>query len=139
MTYGEKIKVWFREAVNESNITGELRHKILSDPNRTKGFTDKLTREITLAVYGATSKIGRAPKQDNIRDIAKSLTIQWAENIEREAQRRFESDLERIRKEEEQRKKDDIEKTASGIVSGEFTEYVKDGLIIDDKIIGARQ
>jgi hypothetical protein len=135
----DKISTWFYQAVEESQHKYELKQAILKKPLHVKEFEQSLISNVLEATPIAARKIGQDIKTENLKSLVYDLTNIYLNGIEKEAQRRIQSDIARAIEARKKQDLEDLDKTVSGTPSGEFKEYIKDGLILDETIIGSRQ
>jgi len=135
--FREQIKKWFKEAIQlDPEIETELKHKLLRDdhPNLEK-FYDNMTEQFIQA-----EKVCRARKiilkqktlQDTVYDMAKVFVI----GLKAEAEKRYASDLEKMKAEQAKQKIKEFEDVLSGNPTEEFLEA---GIITDEKIDAQRE
>lgn len=136
--YKEKIPVWFREAVLSAEVPQELKRKVLNNKQTTPLFLKHLTREVMNAASQVALKNKKAPSLKNVKELTYDLSKGWIMNIEETAKRMYESDLKRIQREQEATKAKELDLASQGIMTGEFEEYKKDGLVVAEKEIGSR-
>lgn len=124
-------KEYFLEAVRMNvNSDPALRDKLLNGYHpRVEGFITNLNNEIRKARLKLIRK-GKIITEQTVKGLVYDFTAMFMSNMETEARRRYESDLERVAREAQIQEHKDMDATLDGKPSGIFEEA---GVQIDDQ------
>jgi hypothetical protein len=133
-----EARKYFIEAVNahpkaSSDLKQALNRALKRKNQRLETFIDNLGREITIA-KAAQLKSGKPQfSPQEIKWVVKEMTDLFVLGIEGEANRRIESDLARLAREQAAQNKAELDATLEGNPQGAFAEM---GIITDEKTLG---
>lgn len=122
MDYQKKVREYYQEAVRIlPSISSELKHSLKSS-ERVPLFIDNLAVEIKKAQEHQIKRGKKPFTTKTIKETVYSMTELFLNGIETEAQRRYESDLKRISREQEIQDQEDLEATSNGRSQGIYEE-----------------
>lgn len=126
MYYQKLIESTYFEAISlNQKIPMDLKIA-LKNHNRMPMFLKNLSDQITKAQDLSMSKNKKIP-DIKIKEIVYSFTDMFVEMVQKEAAHRHQSDIQKKFLETEAQKKQDLENTASGIISGEYVDLFLEG------------
>lgn len=127
MYYRKLVEQAYQEAIAlNKNIPADLRDS-LRRHNRMPLFLSNLALELEKAQTSTLAR-GRSKIADNrLKEIVYDFTEVFIQGIKAEADRRYQSDIQKKLIEAEATRRADLEKTASGNVSGEYQELFEQG------------
>ena len=117
---------YYKKRVRESNAPDELKRSLLNH-DAAPLFLDRAYKELV----SVGRHFGSLPEH-RIKQTINALTDMFLHRVKVEADRRAESILSRIQREEEQKKQKEIAEAAKGNITGEFEEA---GLKIVDRSV----
>lgn len=121
----------FRETVMNSNYNSEMKLSVLGH-ERMKGFVTRLTVELIKVQALRTNQGKPIFKAPAIRSLVKDFTETFLQGFHNVAEKRIESDLQKIQRQAELDKQAALEATANGKPTGEYAELVNMGVTIGD-------
>lgn len=131
-----QVKQWFLEAVRlDLEAPQELRETILRGHERLDGFYDNLTAQILKAEKVLAIK-GKTVKKQTLQDFVYDMAKYFMKGMEGEAKRRYETDLQKFYREQEEKKIKEFDAVLSGKAEGDFAEA---GVITNEEIDKQRE
>lgn len=131
-----QVKKWFTEAVQlDTEAPRELKDSLLRGHERLEGFFDNLTDQIQKAEEVCRRR-GVTLKAKTIQDLVYDMTKYFMRGMEGEAKRRYETDLQKFYREQEEKKLKEFDAVLAGKAEGEFAEA---GVITNEEIDKQRE
>lgn len=120
----------FNRVVSEAQVNTELKRSLRTHP-KTQEFLRNITNEL-VKVHALRMHQGKkALKAKTIVDTIEGLTKQLILGIEMESERRYESEMQKIIREQKLQRQKDLEASSEGELTGEFEE-LSEGVIVGD-------
>jgi hypothetical protein len=131
-----QVKAWFIEAVKlDMEAPRELKESILRGHERLEGFYDNLTAQIIKAEKVLKVR-GKTIKKQTLQDFVYDMAKYFMKGLEGEAKRRYETDLQKFYREQEEKKIKEFDAVLDGNPEGEFAEA---GVITNEEIDKQRE
>lgn len=131
------IKKHFHLAVgslNPPDISNELKHELLKGNHvMVNRFYQNLAKQLNDVQVSRRNKGKKPASLQDVVWMIHGLTKVFVTGIEVQAKRRIESELERLKREQEAQKTKDMESTIAGKPQGIFEEM---GVVTDEKALG---
>jgi hypothetical protein len=123
MYYREKVRAAYKECVSlNPRVDAEMR-QALNANERTPAFIDNIAIELE-KVAALRLKKGKENISDKlIKDIVYDMTEVFIAGLKQQATINYESDLQRVLREQAAQKQKELEQTAEGNISGDYEEF----------------
>lgn len=131
MTTYEIISTSIQRGIKTALVNDELKRIALSHP-RIQQIAGELTRQFAQVEIVRKAQNKKPLKRKTIEDAAEDFARLFLKKIEKEAEDRYKSDIQKTLEERKRQELKDLDQTTNGQVSGVFTEMVKDGLRIGE-------
>ena len=126
MHYLNLVRKTYQEAIALKQMPSDLRSALKSQERMPK-FLENLAKELETVQAGRIKK-GKTPYQEKtIKDTIYDFVDMFIITVETEANNRMKTDLQKMIDKQKEDERKDLEKTASGQVSGDYEEIFKEG------------
>jgi hypothetical protein len=130
-----RVEKWVDEALTLEKCPEELKRAVRSEKTRLNTFIDSLTQSLEQA-ESINFKRKVFVKEKTYQEFVYSMVTWFVAGIEKEAKRRYESDLARLAREAEISKFKEFDEVLAGKQVGEFAEA---GVVTSEKIDKERE
>ena len=134
--FRSQVKTWFTEAVRlNTEAPQELKDVLLRGHPNLDNFLNNIEKQLVEA-DAILQKRGKVVKLETLKGFVYDMTNLFLKGFEGEAKRRYESDLERLRREAEQNAVKEMDAFLEGDNDNEFGEA---GVVTNEKLEKERE
>lgn len=134
--FRSQVKTWFNEAVRlNTEAPQELKDVLLRGHPNLDNFINNVEKQLVEA-DAILQKRGKVVKLETLKGFVYDLTNMFLKGFEGEAKRRYESDLERLKREAEEQAQKEMDAFLEGDTDNEFGEA---GVITNEEIDKVRE
>lgn len=134
MLYRDLVLKSYQEAVQLHPTANSDLKRALKSHERVPLFINNLCKEIEKAQEYRLRTKKKKYLESTIKSLVYDMTNVFISGIEMEAKQRYESDMQKMIREQEARAKQDLESSASGKLTGEYADLANEaGLTMTDE------
>ena len=116
----------YQKALLKLDIDSDLR-RALKSHERVPKFIDNLSEEFT-KLASSRLKIGKQlPAEKHLEAIVVDFTTVFVQGIQNQAEKRYESDIQKMLRKAEEDNRRDLEQTIDGNASGDYADVLDEG------------
>jgi len=120
------VRNTYQEAIALKQMPSDLRIALKSQ-ERMPLFLENLAKELEIIQADRLKKNQKLYQEKTIKDTIYDFVDMFIHTVEAEAQNRMKSDMQKMIDKQKEDERKDLEKTASGQVSGDYEEIFKEG------------